>query len=258
MIGMRKHFELKRPWGTWQPALWIVLLAFVAVALAARDVRAQERSGSRDFDLVGTVVDPAGAPLVGAFVAISGDDWGSLTDEHGRFRLPHMMPGPVSLTAEELGYETLAGRWVAEEGRPLELRMTPKPILLAGLRVVTDRLQRRRLATTVSVQAFGRAALATAPQATMMEFVRSRMGLWTEPCNGIGSICVYSRGRFVEPRVYVDEVPILGGMDYLETYRPSDLYMVEVYAFGREIRAYTNGFMEQAAKTRLQPIALLF
>ena len=60
------------------------------------------------------------------------------------------------------------------------------------------------------------------------------------------------------PEVWIDEAPVVGGMDYLRTVRPYELYMVEVYAGGRQIRAYTPRFMERAAKTRLQPIAFVF
>lgn len=256
MIGMRKRLELRAALGRWEPALWALSLALVAVALLARGVGAQDTAEQPAIDLVGTVVGESGKPLVGAFVCVTGDDRGSLTDERGRFKLPNVTPGPVSLTAEQLGYDTLTANRTATAGVPVTLTMTPKPVLLEGLHVVTDRFQRRRQATTVAVQAFDRQELATAPQTQMFDFVRARAGLWLQPCAGFGSLCVYRRGRFVEPIVYIDEVPVLGGMDYLQSFRPSDLYMVEIYGFGAEIRAYTTAFMGRAAKTRLQPIAL--
>ena len=58
--------------------------------------------------------------------------------------------------------------------------------------------------------------------------------------------------------IVIDEIPILGGMDYLAAIAPHELHMVEVYGHGRHIRAYTTRFMARAAKTRLQPVALLF
>ena len=258
MIGMRKRLEMRAVLGRWEPALWALSVALVALALLARGTRAQEKPVQTTVDLVGTVVNHAGKPLVGAFVSVTGDDWGSLTDEHGRFTLPKVTPGTVSLTAEQLGYDTLSVSRTAAAGVPVTLTMTSKPILLEGLKVVTDRFQRRRLSTTVAVQSFGRKDLVTAPQTQMFDFIRARMGLWMERCSGFGYWCVFRRGRWIEPRVYIDEVPVLGGMDYLATYQPSELYMVEVYSFGAEIRAYTTQFMARAAKTRLQPIALTF
>jgi hypothetical protein len=47
-------------------------------------------------------------------------------------------------------------------------------------------------------------------------------------------------------------------MDYLAAIAPHELHMVEVFGQGRHIRAYTTRFMERAAKTRLQPVAVLF
>ena len=51
---------------------------------------------------------------------------------------------------------------------------------------------------------------------------------------------------------------MVGGMEYLSVIPPHELYLVEVYASGRHIRAYTNHFMERAAKTRLRPMAFVF
>jgi hypothetical protein len=258
MIGMRKRLEIKRAWGRWEPALWAASLALVALAFVAKDAHAQQAPAHPAVDLVGTVVNQAGKPLVGAFVSVTGDDWGSLTDAHGRFTLPKITPGTVSLTAEQLGYDTLTVKRTVEAGVPVTLTMTAKPILLQGLKVVVNRFERRRLSAPVSVQFFGRDQLATSAAPDMFDFMQARAGIWMEPCAGIGSMCVYRRGRFMEPYVYIDEMPVLGGMDFLDTMRPSDLYMVEVYAHGAEIRAYTTAFMTRAAETRLQPISLLF
>ena len=54
--------------------------------------------------------------------------------------------------------------------------------------------------------------------------------------------------------VYIDEFPALGGLDELGMYSPQDLYLIEVYSFGRVIRAYTYEFMERMAE---RPMALL-
>jgi hypothetical protein len=258
MIGMRKQLEIKRAWGRWEPALWAASLALVALAFLAKDGHAQQAPAPSPINLVGTVVSQAGKPLVGAFVSITGDDWGTLTDEHGRFTLAKVMPGTVSLTAEQLGYDTLTVQRTVEAGVPVTLTMTAKPLLLKGLNVVVNRFARRRMSAPVSVQLFSRDQLATSAAPDMFNFMQAHAGIWMEPCVGIGTMCVYRRGRFIEPYVYIDEVPVFGGMDFLDSMRPSDLYMVEVYAHGAEIRAYTNAFMKRAAQTRLEPIPLFF
>ena len=186
-------------------------------------------------------------------------DWGSLTDENGRFRIPGVLPGPVTLEVEQLGYETLEREGVVQKGDPLRFRMEAQPILLEGLTVVTDRFETRRRGTATSVRSYGRSDLATTPQETALDFIRARAGLSPVRCNGAWTNqCLRVRGRVTEPVVWVDETPVIGGIEYLEAMRPHELYLVEVYASGRHIRAYTNGFMERAAKQRLHPIALLF
>ncbi len=79
------------------------------------------------------------------------------------------------------------------------------------------------------------------------------------PCRGRwSSNCLIVRGRAIEPSVWIDEAPVIGGLDYLNVMRPYELYMVEVYGGGRQIRAYTTQFMARAATTRLQPFAILY
>jgi Carboxypeptidase regulatory-like domain len=260
MIYARDELRLRDRVGIWGPTICFVL-AMIAIAILTQDAMGQEAPSAR-FDLQGVVVDDAtGTPLVGAFVSLTGSEWGSLTDERGRFSIPDLSPGAVSLTSEQLGYESLV--WsgdVAADDAALVLSMKPEPILLEGLRVVTDRFRSRRNRTAVSVYAYDREDLATSPRTTLLDFVAYKVGSSRARCSGLtaGDICFRLRGRTVAPVVYVDEVPVLAGLDYLDTLAPQELQMVEIYASGRQIRAYTTGFMERAAKTRLQPIALLF
>jgi hypothetical protein len=124
---------------------------------------------------------------------------------------------------------------------------------------VTDRFRARRNAVATPVRAFDAADLSSTAQETALDFVTLRAGTWVTPCAGrYGDSCIYLRGRNVEPTVYVDEMPVLGGLEYLAAIPPYELYMIEVYGNGRHIRAYTPQFMERAAKQRLNPIALLF
>lgn len=233
-------------------------LAVVAIALLATEAFAQ--TAAEPFEVVGSVVDAEnGQALIGAWVAIEGSDWGSVTDDRGRFRIPDMTEGTLSLTVEQLGYETLTWQGDVRAGVPLALRAEPEPMVLEGLQVVTDRFETRRRAVATSVFAFGPKELSTTSQRTALEFVEVRSGASSVRCNGRrGDTCLYVRGRVVEPVVYLDEMPVLGGLEYLDAFRPHELYMVELYSGGRHIRAYTPRFMERAAKSRLTPIALLF
>lgn len=240
-------------------AAWLSLGLLLAMALSAAQGAAQDVDDRAPFDLVGTVLDEAGEPLVGAFVSFEGSEWGSLTNRSGRFELPSVTPGEVTLEAELLGYETLQWTATVRAGAPVTLTLSPRPILLEGLTVVTNRFESRRKAAGFSVRAFDRDDLATSMAPDILEFVATRAALSRVSCRGTWTTeCFMVRGRAVAPSVWIDEAPVVGGMDYLRTFRPHELYMVEVYAGGRQIRAYTPRFMERAARIRLNPIAYVF
>ena len=82
-----------------------------------------------------------------------------------------------------------------------------------------------------------------------MQFLETEGSLHLVGCAARGGTgaCVMRRGRATEPRVYIDEAPIIGGIDVLATFLPCELYLVEVYSAGLEIRAYTHWYMERMA-----------
>ena len=259
MIFARNELRLRGKVGTWCAAMCL-LMAVIAIALLASDALSQEPQ-TDNFDLVGTVVDDvSGGVLVGAWVSLEGAEWGSITDEKGRFRLPDVSAGAYAITVEQLGYETLVWTGEVAPDGPLALRVNPQPLLLEGLQVVTDRFRSRRNRTAQSVVAYDRADLATSPQTNVVDFVALRVGTSRDRCGDAtrGNTCFRFRGRSVEPAVFVDEVRVLAGLDYLDALAPHELQLVEVFGSGRHIRAYTNQFMTRAARTRLQPVAILF
>ena len=74
------------------------------------------------------------------------------------------------------------------------------------------------------------------------------------PC-GI-RMCVYARGSRVEPQIYLDEMPLIGGWAELQSIPTSHLYMIEVFGRGRHIRAYSHSFMQRASRIRLLPMPI--
>lgn len=258
MINTRNNLGT-RGYGDRRTLVFGLVLAIVALALLARDGMAQQVA--EPFELMGTVVDADnGQALAGAWVSLVGSEWGSVTGARGRFRIPDMDAGPLALSVEQLGYETLMWEGeVAEADGLLQLELTPEPLVLQGLQVVTDRFRSRRNAVATSVFAYDLNDLTTSAQQTALDFITLRAGSTSVSCAGRrGSTCLIVRGRLVEPVVYIDEVPFLGGLDYLDSLQPHEFYMIEIFSGGRHIRAYTPRFMERAAKQRLQPIALLF
>ena len=237
----------------------LLMMGLLAAVVAAGEAKAQERPLAATFDLLGTVTDPDGHPLVGAFVALEGSEWGSLTGATGRFAIPRVTGGSVSLTAELIGYAKLEWSGEAVEASEVRLVMVPEPILLEGLTIVADRFESRRRSTATSVRWFDRTALATSPQDNALDFLTARGGVFRVSCRGVwSSECFMVRGRAVEPSVWVDEAPLIGGLDYLRSIQPHELYMVEVYGSGRHIRAYTNRFMERSAEHPVYPIPFVY
>jgi len=240
----------------------VLLLLALIFGMGVGGLRAQEREKKQEENvLAGRVIDATtGTPLVGAFVHLEGEDWGVLTGEEGAFRLPGIPGGILSVAVEQLGYlNTVHPARVGPGEAPVVLALEPDPVLLEGIRVVTDRFERRRQALAVPSQAFDREELVTSPAFNVLDFVAARTLLTPVRCGSLSldGICAYVRGSLRPVSVYVDEAPILGGLEYLETMEPQELERVEVYRSGAHIRIYTQAFMERAGKIRLMPMALL-
>lgn len=254
-----------RPWSRgFAVAPWWLALAATALSGAWHPVVAQDRPSQGA--LAGVVVDAvSGAPIPGALVVIDDERLAVLTDSLGAFDFGWLEGGPVTLVARRYGYVIQGMAAVLPAGGALnvEIPLPPEAVLLDGFEVVAERLQTmdqrlrsRRNATPVSVRSFEQSRLVRSSSRDFLEFLRIEASLHTEPCGrrSFSSQCVLRRGRLVAPRVYIDEAPILGGLDHLASYQPYDLYLVEVYSSGQEIRAYTHQFMDRMAR---REIALL-
>ena len=212
--------------------------------------------------LRGLVMDElSGQPLHGAFVTPTGSDTGYLTDSTGVFLLKVARSNSAyALSAEQLGYVSAQfSVSTADAEGMIELRLVPDPVVLQGLHVLTDRFQSRRRAVATPVRSFDRGDLLRASSFDVADHLRYHSGIFVTACRGT-RLCVRSRGRVVQPRIYIDEMPVYGGLDQLALYAPQDLYLLEVYGNGRMIRAYTEGFMTRYAKQggRLFPIPLFW
>ncbi len=140
-------------------------------------------------------------------------------------------------------------------------------------------MRSRRRSVAFQTRAFDQERLLRSASATLLEFLRSETRYTPVPCpagtgifgtgsstgslgwHGISRLtgamstsCIIRRGRTISPRVYIDEMPAIGGMDELETYPTAQIYALEVYSQGAEIRAYTYGFMQRMAE---RPMALI-
>ena len=237
--------------------------------LLATPLAGQEQRGSPEEPRVtvrGTVVDGIrGDPLPNAMIRLVEARRGVLADSLGRFALVDVRPGSYTLAVKQYGYEEIDVDLEVTAGRsPLRIELTPDAVALQGFDVVADRLatmtqrlQSRRDAAPVSVRALGQDRLARSTARDASELLEYEAFLKPVDCprrSILATGCILRRGQSFAPRVFIDEAPTIGGLDNLGTYRPYELYMIEVYSSGAEIHAYTHNFMERAAR---RPFALI-
>jgi hypothetical protein len=192
-------------------------------------------------------------------VVIDGTNRGTLSDSLGIFELEDVPAGEELLYVRQYGYWEVGAlvNVTAGEALVLEVALIPDPEVLDGITVVAERLatmQRRltsrRNAAPVSTRAFEQERLFRTAALDVRDFLQMEAFLQLSPCDG-GSVfgdCVRRRGRTIAPNVYIDESPAVGGLDQLALYSPRDLYLLEVYSSGAEIRAYTHQFMDLMAR----------
>jgi hypothetical protein len=241
----------------------LAALAF-AVALAATPAHAQRPTGVAGPTLVGTVVESGtGKPLAYAMVAVTSGGLPTLTDSTGVFRITGLPVGVHNVTASQLGYSRLTLPVVVGEGmEPVVFQLFPDPIALEGIKVMGDRFRGRRNALAVSSQGYSADRLRQTPALSVMDFLATDGKLSPAICPGRSNQqflgCFNRRGQVIEPQVFLDEAPLMGGMSQLEGYNPSDFYLIEVIGNGLMIRAYTHGYIDQTSKNprALEPIII--
>jgi len=221
--------------------------------LSAQEKKAQEKD-EVDRALKGQVVDAnTGAPLVGAFVQVEGDEWGSLSEPDGSFSLPDVGSGTVPIFVEQLGYLPLREAVQVSRGQDaLVLKVQPDSALLEGINLAVDRLEQRRHATPASSWVFTRRDLLTHSGMDALTFLKTQTPVRFIPCYASDECAVW-QGAVWGVSVWVDEMPFLGGMDYLRSHQPYDLQRIEVFDGGRQIRVYTAKYLKRVGRTRVFP-----
>jgi len=142
-----------------------------------------------------------------------------------------------------LGYETLA--WEGDVSRNdniLILEIYPQAEMLEDLTNLMKNFTTRRKGSGTDAVAYHRDDLVTSREATALRFLENR-------------IRVPLREK---PIVFVDEVSVFSGLDYLNGIDPVDLELMEIFQSGRHVRVYTTNFFQRAAKSGFQARPLLF
>lgn len=231
------------------------------VGLAAAPLAAQEAPPPERVTVQGQVIDHAtGQPVAGALVEVEKLHYRATTDREGRFTVRKVRPGEQELTVTRLGYQgEVTTVWVVPGAETVAIRLRPDPVVLEGLTVKMDLLDRRQRRTPYSSRVFGRSALASTASASVLDFVQTHGGVIFLNCGeySFERDCAYSRGSLIRPAVYLDEMPNFG-VEGLRGVRPWEVERVEVYQGGRQIRIYTSAFLELAARGKQYISPVLF
>ncbi len=230
----------------------LVLACPFLAALAATAAPADAQNpGPAPVTVTGTVTDSvSGAPVAGAVVTLAHPHRTVWTDDHGRLLLAKVDPGDNWVMAEQLGYKDgfLSIR-IADGMQPLSVVLEPNPVLLGRLEVIAERLQTRTEAVlTGGLRAFDTRDLAHAMAWSVFDLLRTKGAVTLMPCQRPHTVyCVWFRGDGVPAQVYLDGIPLYGGMDELQYIPITDLYRVEVYHRGVFIQVFTRWWALRAA-----------
>lgn len=239
-------------------------LAFAAALLAAAPAPAQDTEGeappTRRVRVTGSVVDATtGLPLRDVSVRLGHTSRISPTDAEGRFDLFGVPAGSYPLVVERLGYRARAFLLEAESDTAVgQIALEPDAILLEAVRASVSHFDRRVERYPGMARVLTREQIAGSAAGSAKDVVSWRAMLMPAACGFAHTgTCFLVRGQPVQPLVYVDELPAIGGMEDLAMYHPREIERIEVYGGGRMIRVYTTWFMENAARTRYRPSPIL-
>jgi hypothetical protein len=213
--------------------------------------------GAEEVNVVGTVRDAStGATIPWVSLTLTPDavrtEARGASDMNGVFELEGVKTGRYLLRVQQVGYQSqYVMVSVGSPPDPVDLSLQPDSAVQAGLATFAKETRSRRnayggIAVQYDAEALNMAGVPDAQ--TFLNYFTWAHIVACEGTDAIGSLCVQGRGgQPVEARVFIDELPILAGLDVLRSYSPSDFYVIEVFGTST-IRAYTHSFVEQRAR----------
>lgn len=199
-------------------------------------------------------------PIYGAFVSPLASDWGTLTDSLGRFAL-QVESTEFVLVVEHLGYHVLEWRVSGADPRPIQILLSPDPIQLESLTVLSERLANRWRGPYGVADIVDREQLLNAPDGSAYDLIR-RLLPFVQLCDSYTeALCLPGRTQMGKKRkvsVCLDDLRVPSRM--LETalagVDPRALYYVEIYSRVGEVRLFSPGHIERLIRDggRLRPL----
>ena len=247
-----------------------ILVAALSIAvLGATSAHGQAATAT----VTGEVRDVStNAPIAGAVVAFPAIERSALTDQEGQFRIT-LPAGTYLWVVTSLGYAELVEESILADGDHFRIGLMPSPIELEPVVVdaesIEETFEYRKRAAAVSMQPLTPREVAQSGAANLEEFAKSRLGLVLCPATGTAANpaagafttalaesmagfqgCIAMRGRVLPVAVYINDNFALGGLIELATYQPHEVYTIEVWRRGAEIRLFTNDYIEKVSLGR--------
>lgn len=233
----------------------------IALEPAPLDVEGLDVDIETRFPLFGRVTDEiSGEGLLGADVSLP---YGSrrtvvVTREGGRFELEDLAPGVRLVRVSRLGYVPVLLRVpVPTVMDTLPIPLEPDSAVLRGVaRMRTKLRSRRRAVATMSVRSLSRREVANGRWVDTRHLLR-RLGVRTGPCPASVADfhCVRVRGGLQPVQLCIDGRVAHGGLVELDTYAPSDIYLIVSFARGAMIEVLTVDYMEREALRSRPPLS---
>lgn len=205
----------------------------------------------------GRVVSAAtGRPLALAQVEIPGMRRSATTDAEGRFRLFRVPAGEHAVQVQLIGYQARSVTVAA--GEEVTVKLDEDPVMLSAITVTVNRFDRRLKAVPTAVRVLGPQEIASSTVTDARELVLRQTGMIAAPCRSVETTppCFVVRGSVTRPQVFLDDAPAPAGMDALAALSRDALSRIEIIRDGAVINAYTDQFVEWAARNRYRPLPL--
>lgn len=210
--------------------------------------------------------DLTGQPVEGAVVTVEGRSGGTVTDSTGAFEFDGLPSALLRFRIQRLGFWPTVVPVELSRSTSLLFRISANPIVAERIEVVIDVLEGRRNALPYAVRTFGPERIAPHLALDLETFLRRRAGLHLVPCRTSafgGSVpglpeCLSGRGRTNPVRVWIDDSPAPGGLDFTIGYDMTEVHSIEVVSGCGMIRVYSWRFMNSVASglRRLYPVLL--
>jgi hypothetical protein len=216
---------------------------------------AAQAAGGEGILLVGYVVDAATRRAIpSASVEFPDLDLTLVTDGEGRFSVTGMRAGTYAVRVRHLGYGEFVDRWRVDAlADRFTVALGPRPIVLEGITAqgyrFAEAIEMRRRRTAVSSRVVDRRVLQTTGARDGLEVLATIGGVRSMPCPGGGfDECARVRGGVTRPVVYIDDMRMPGGLPALQMYPTYQLFAIEIYQGGQQVRAYTTWWVEGQAR----------